>query len=164
MILWLYHSHWVKTTNLFSRGTSMCRPLSISRLCALRRDAASSDCNLHSTYFFNLNSVLNWELLAHLSSKCSWWAIVIDQCPSSVVRRAASTIALKAYSSYIPRPMDSKLGRKHRVTCRSKLAKFVPIGNPRCPWRPSWKSIFRFFSWTRGSIDSKLVRNHRGDL
>ena len=24
--------------------------------------------------------------LAHLSTKCSWWAIVISQCPSSVVR------------------------------------------------------------------------------
>ena len=32
----------------------------------------------------------------------------------SVVRRAASTIALKAYSSYIPGPIDSILGRKHR--------------------------------------------------
>ena len=35
--------------------------------------------------------------------------------PSFVVRRAASTIALKAYSSYIPGPTDSILGRKHRV-------------------------------------------------
>ena len=97
--------------------------------------------------------------------------------PSSVVRRAASTIALKAYSSYTPGPVDSILGRKHRgdvdqkllksfrseiqdgrhgrhleniffasspepkgqltpnwlgsigVTCRSKIAKIVPIGN-----------------------------------
>ena len=40
---------------LFSRGTLICRPLSISRLCALSRKAASSDLNLsfeiHSTYF-----------------------------------------------------------------------------------------------------------------
>ena len=32
----------------------------------------------------------------------------------SVIRRAASTIALKAYSSYTPGPIDSILGRKHR--------------------------------------------------
>ena len=30
------------------------------------------------------------------------------------VRRAASTIALKVYSSYIPGPIDSILGRKHQ--------------------------------------------------
>ena len=48
------------------------------------------------------------------------------------------------------------------VTCRSKKAKIIPIGNPR--WPPSWKSIFRFFSWTERPIDSKLARNHQGDL
>ena len=31
----------------------------------------------------------------------------------SVVRHAASTIALKAYSSYTPGPIDSILGKKH---------------------------------------------------
>ena len=31
-----------------------------------------------------------------------------------VVRRAASTIALKAYSSYTPGPIDLILGRKHQ--------------------------------------------------
>ena len=30
------------------------------------------------------------------------------------VRRVASTIALKAYSSYIPGPIDLILGRKHQ--------------------------------------------------
>ena len=59
--------------------------------------------------------------LAHLSTKCSWWAIVVSQCPSCfvrrasyVIRRAASTIALKAYSAYTPGPIDLILGRKHR--------------------------------------------------
>ena len=34
-----------------------------------------------------------------------------------------------------------------RVTCRSKIAKIVLIGNPRwLPWQPSWKSVFHFFS------------------
>ena len=92
------------------------------------------------------------------------------------MRRAASTIALKAYSSYTPGPIDTILGRLEnlffasspepkgqltpnllgsiRVTCRSKVAKIVPIGNPR--WPPSWKSIFRFF-WTERPIDSKLA-------
>ena len=32
--------------------------------------------------------------LAHLSTKCSWWAIVISLCPSSVVR-ALSTLCFK---------------------------------------------------------------------
>ena len=55
-------------------------------------------------------------LFSSLSTKCSWWASVVSQCPSSVVlvRRGASTIALKAYSSYTPGPIDLILGRKHR--------------------------------------------------
>ena len=69
------------------------------------------------------------KFLAHLSMKCSWWAIVVSQYLSSVMgrvscvmRQAASTIALKAYSSYVPGPIDSIHGRK----CRSKIAKIVP--------------------------------------
>ena len=51
------------------------------------------------------------------------------------------------------------------VTYRSKIAKIIPIGNPRWPpGQPSWKSIFCFFSWTERSIDSKLARKHRDDL
>ena len=104
------------------------------------------------------------DFLAHLSKKCSWWAIVIGQCPSSVVHRS-SAIALKAYTSYILGPMDSKLVGSIGVTFRSKIAKIVPIGNPRWPpWPPSWKSIFRFFAWTQNPIDLKLGRKHPGDL
>ena len=33
------------------------------------------------------NSLSNSELLANLSTKCSWWAIVIGQYPSSVLER-----------------------------------------------------------------------------
>ena len=65
-------------------------------------------------------SKLRDVFLAHLSMKCSWWAIVVSQCPSCVVRcvsfvvrHAASTLALKAYSFYTPGPIDSILGRKH---------------------------------------------------
>ena len=48
-------------------------------------------------------------------------------------------------------------------TCWSKIAKTVPIQiqNGR---HPSWKSIFRFFSWTERPIDLKLGRKRRGDL
>ena len=41
-------------------------------------------------------------------------AIVVSQCQSALVPRAASTTALKAYSSYTPGPIDLILGRKHR--------------------------------------------------
>ena len=54
------------------------------------------------------------RFLAHLSMKCAWWAIVVNQCPSSIMGHAAWTIALKAYSSYTPGPIDSILGRKHQ--------------------------------------------------
>ena len=42
--------------------------------------------------------------------------LMVSYCSQSmsVVRRAASTIALKAYSSYVPGPIDSILSRKHR--------------------------------------------------
>ena len=55
-------------------------------------------------------------LLAHLSTKCSWWAIVISQCPSSVVRRASCVVrrqqfVLKANSSWTLGPMWFKLHR-----------------------------------------------------
>ena len=47
--------------------------------------------------------------------------------PSCVVRRAASTIALTPF-----------LLGSIRVTCRLKIVKIVPIGNPRWPpWQPS---------------------------
>ena len=42
--------------------------------------------------------------------------LMVSYCGQSmsVVRRVASTIALKAYSSYTPGPIDLILGRKHR--------------------------------------------------
>ena len=43
--------------------------------------------------------------------------LMVSYCGQSmsVVRRAASTIAFKAYSSYTPGPIDSILDRKHRA-------------------------------------------------
>ena len=47
------------------------------------------------------------------------------------------------------------------VICRSKIAKIVPIWNPRWPTRPpSWKYILSFFSWTERPVD----RNLRGSI
>ena len=42
--------------------------------------------------------------------------LMVSYCGQSmsIVRRAASAIALKAYSSYTPGPIDLILGRKHR--------------------------------------------------
>ena len=53
------------------------------------------------------------ELEVLMVSYCGQSMSVVRR-PSSVVRRAASTIALKAYSSYTPGPIDLILGRKHR--------------------------------------------------
>ena len=36
--------------------------------------------------------------LAHLSTKCSWWAIVVSGCPSSVVMCRASCVVRRASS------------------------------------------------------------------
>jgi len=43
------------------------------------------------------------SLLAHLSTKCSWWAIVVSGCPSSVVVRRPSSVVRRA-SSVVRRP------------------------------------------------------------
>ena len=49
-----------------------------------------------------------------------------------------------------------------RVTCRSKIAKIILIGNQR--WPPSWKSILNFFSRSKRSADLKLCRKYRKQL
>ena len=67
--------------------------------------------------------------------------------------------------AYFPKPKGQliwKLIGSIGMICWSKIAKIVPIGNPR--WWPSWKSIFRFFFGTERPIDSKLGRKHRSDL
>ena len=48
------------------------------------------------------------------SMYCGQLVSSVKRHVSSALHRAASTIALKAYSSYTPGPIDSKLGRKHR--------------------------------------------------
>ena len=62
--------------------------------------------------------LLTWARSAHGELL---WSVSVRR-PSCVVRRQA--IALKAYSSYTPGPIDSILGRKHQSDfCRSKLLK-----------------------------------------
>ena len=80
----------------------------------------SSDLGLHSLpLLLDTLSGSPLDLLAHqehfvlMVSYCSQSMSVV--CHASCgVRRAASTIALKAYSSYTPGPIDLILGRKHR--------------------------------------------------
>ena len=122
--------------------------------CGSRKCGRQSDeC---STYFYEkkINNRLNihiyltkWNLFSSpehevlMVSYCGQSMSVVRRA-SSVVRRAASTIALKAYSSYTPGPIDLMVG-SIRVTCRSEIAKIVPIGNPRWPtWPPSLNSIY----------------------
>ena len=67
--------------------------------------------------------------------------------------------------SWTKKPIDLKLDHVW-VTCRSKIAKIVQIGNPRWPpYWPSWKSTFHLFSWnlegilrvtSRSRIDKKV--------
>ena len=45
-----------------------------------------------------------------------------------------------------------------RVTCRSKIAQMVAIGNLKLRlWWPSWKSVLNFFPWTERAIDLKFI-------
>ena len=68
---------------------------------------------------------------------------MVSQCPSSMVRRAASTIAFG-------------------VTCRTKIAKIVPIGNPRCHHGYHLENLFFASS---PELKGKLTgRTHRSDL
>ena len=56
----------------------------------------------------------------------------------SVVRSAASTIALKAYSCTTGPILTRNLLGSVGVTCRLKIAKISLIRNPRwTPWQPS---------------------------
>ena len=59
-------------------------------------------------------------------------------------------------SSYrkLTRNMVGSIG----VICRSKINKIDPIGSQRwSPWRPSWKSIFRFLFWTERQLTWNAV-------
>ena len=49
---------------------------------------------------FSFDMAKKWlficSFLAHLSTKCSWWAIVVSGCPSSVVVRRPSSVVRRA--------------------------------------------------------------------
>ena len=89
---------------------------------------------------------------------------MVSHCLSSLVHSplclilcASPTVALKDYSSYTLSQLTLNLVGSVRVTCRSKIAKIVLMGNPKwLPWWPSCKSIFLFFSQTKRPTDLKL--------
>ena len=52
---------------------------------------------INQTVFpLHLIDCYNYAFLAHLSTKCSWWAIVVSGCPSSSVVRRASSVVRRA--------------------------------------------------------------------
>ena len=66
-------------------------------------------------------SLFTWLWPVHFSTP-EHTVLMVSYCDQSMsdVRHVASTIALKAYSSYTPGPMDSKLGRKHKGDLKIK--------------------------------------------
>ena len=110
------------------------------------RDRCPFNTTIHCLSVYSRLSGFTSGLLAHLSTKCSWWAFVVSQCPSSVVRRPSSVVRRQPLlkKPTPPTPLGQLtwyLVGSIWVTCRSKIAKIVPIGNPRWrPWRPSWIS------------------------
>ena len=101
---------------------------------------------------------LHVYFLAQLSTKCSWWAIVIGQCPSCGVNILLIKPTPPTPLGHLTRNLVGSIG----MTCRSKTDKIVLIRNPR--WPPCHlENLFRFFSWTIWPIDFKLGRKHRGD-
>ena len=78
---------------------------------------------LYNVVFINKTKICNIKSLYKtlwLFSSPEHEVLMVRYCgqsmshPSCVVHRAALTIALKAYSSYTPGPIDSILGRKHQ--------------------------------------------------
>ena len=71
-------------------------------------------------------------------------------------------VILKIYFFFSSSEMKGQLTRNLvgsiGVTCRSKIAQMVAIGNLKLRlWWPSWKSVLNFFSWTERAIDLKFI-------
>ena len=73
----------------------------------------SADISIPQNIFSLLSFFSSPEHEVLMVSYCGQSMSVVHR-GSCVVRRASSTIDLKAYSSYIPGPINSILGRKHR--------------------------------------------------
>ena len=95
-------------------------------------------------------------LLAHLSMMCSWWAIVINQCTSSIISHAASTIL---HLLLHPWALVGSIG----ATCRSKIAKIGLAGHLIATTAAILEIILNFY-WTERPIDLKLGRKYWGKL
>ena len=96
----------------------------------------------------------NWScnklFLIGLVEKCSVTINKIEVIPSFWVN-SSDDFLLKGQ-------LTRDLVRSIGVTCRSKIAKIILLGNPRLPpWRPSWKSIFASSPKPKGQLTWNLV-------
>ena len=109
---------------------------------------------------------LTWNLVGSIGVTCRSKQLKSSQSKIQGGRRGSHLKNLFFTSPPEPKSLLTwNLVRSHAVTCRSKIDKIVSIGNSRwLQWRPSWTSIFRFFSWTERPIDFKIGMKHKGDL
>ena len=65
----------------------------------------------HDFWIWHYKSQKHYSFLAHLSTKCSWWAIVVSGCPSSVVVCHPSSVNISCLHSidHICDPILTKL-------------------------------------------------------
>ena len=104
----------------------------------------------------------NMGLLAHLSTKCSWWATVMGQCPLSIIRHTTSTICIKWLLH--PWANFTQTSQEYCLGDFIKKAKMVLLQWTK--WPPELKiekSVWNFFSWTKRPIVLKLLRKYLDD-
>ena len=120
--------------------------------------------NLFFASFPESKDQFTWNLNG--SIRVTWRSVIAKIVFDRESKTAAILkIDLSASSSESKNQLTWNLVWSIRVTCRSKIVKSFTIGNPRWTlWPPSWKSIFRIFSWTERPADLKLGRKHWGDL
>ena len=94
--------------------------------------------------------------LAHLSTKCSWWAIVISLCLSSV---RCQLFALNNFSSKTARRILNNFTGRFLGWPSTKIAQILPLRWTRWPPELKIEKPLNFFSWTRRWILKQLYRN-----
>ena len=96
--------------------------------------------------------------LAHLSTKCSWWAIVISLCPLSVVRALSTFCFKRLLLQNRTSPPKQQDGFWNNFTGRFlgwpsiKIAQTVLLHWTRWPPELKIEKHLNDFSWTRGWI------------
>ena len=83
-------------------------------------------------HFFSLHTLLSLTFLAHLSTRCSRWAIVITLCPASVVSRPSSVVCRQQFiqSTSPPKLLDqfqNNFTQMFPWSSFTKIAKMVPL-------------------------------------